>query len=333
MQSTAIKVIVMMGVLAFLFLGLASVGLKRYVHSSGTVRVAAGAAKSPFDGKRAFEDLRRIVALGPRIPGSEALAQERVLIRGELERSGLRVEEHAFDAKTPIGDLRMVNLVGVVEGTRPGIILLGNHYDTKYFKNIVFVGANDGGSTAAWMIEMARALGPKRTGYTVWLCFFDGEEAFGTWSATDSLYGSRAFVEHLRADGTFAQVKAMVNVDMIGDCFLGIKQDRDAPGWLTAAVWGAARDLGYTSCFLPFADSIEDDHVPFRRAGIPAMDIIDFSYGGGQIEHARNWHTAKDTLDRVCPDSLQVVGDVIYHALPKIDAHLDSTQHNDQGKG
>jgi len=320
----AIKVIAVIGVFAFALLGFTSIGLKSLVRGSGARRVAVTDAKSPFNGPRAFEDLATVVGFGPRISGSKALAELRALIKTELAQAGLAVDTHSFEADTPIGPLRMANVVGAVKGNRPGVIILGTHYETKYFPGFEFVGANDGGSTTAWMIEMARALGPEREGRSVWLCFFDGEEAFEAWSDVDGLYGSRAFVQRLRKRGDLSQVHAMINVDMIGDCFLGVKRDRFAPPWLTRAIWGTARDLGHGAYFLPFRDAVEDDHVPFRRAGLPAANIIDFSYGGSAVAHRQNWHTANDTLERVCGESLQVVGDVIYHALPLVDAYLDN---------
>lgn len=286
--------------------------------SSGTPK-----EQSPFNGSRAYDDLRRIVAFGPRPAGSEALEKLRGFMKEELARAGLRVWEQAFEADTPAGKKSMVNVMASIEGSREGVIVLGNHYDTKYFADFAFVGANDGGSTTAWMLEMARILGAKRTGYTVWLCFFDGEEAFGEWTKTNSLYGSRAFVDDLRARGELAKVKTMVNIDMIGDCDLGIRQDRDAPDWLTRTIWDAAQQTGHDRAFLAFGHGVDDDHMPFRRAGIPAIDVIDFDYGASPQEHARTWHTARDVLDRVCADSLQAVGDVIYHALPEIDQWLD----------
>jgi hypothetical protein len=325
MSSTAIKAIVLMGVVAFALLGLTSVGLKKLVQSSGAKRVAVAEKKSPFDSARAYADLNTVVGFGPRIPGSEALAKLRGFIERQLKSAGVKAWEHAFEAATPLGKKQMVNVVGEVQGTKPGIIVLSNHYDTKYFPDFTFVGANDGGSTTAWMIEMARVLGAEREGRTVYLCFFDGEEAFGEWSATDGIYGSRAFVDHLRETGRLADVRAAINVDMIGDCYLGIKQDRDAPDWLSAALWSEARELGYTEYFLPFGMAIDDDHIPFRRAGIPAIDVIDFVYGASQAEHVRTWHTANDTLEHVCAESLQVVGDTIYHALPRVDAYLDKS--------
>jgi glutaminyl-peptide cyclotransferase len=279
--------------------------------------------QSPFDATRAFRDLEAIVAIGPRPPGSPEALATRQYIKEELEAAGLEVREDAFEASTPVGPRSMANLTAVVEGTQPGIIILGNHYDTKYFPDFPFVGANDGGSTTAWMIELGRTLGPRRDGRTVWLCFFDGEESFKTWTDTDSLYGSREFVRRLKDEGKLDQVRAMINVDMIGDCYLGIYTDVGAPDWLTQTVWAKAQELGYASHFLSNGRSIQDDHIPFRSAGIPALELIDFNYGESFLDHDRLWHTPQDTIDRVCPGSLQVVGDVIYHALPELDARID----------
>lgn len=273
-----------------------------------------------FDGARAYEDLETIVGFGPRPSGSAALETTRQYIRGELREAGLEVWEQPFTASTPVGAIDMVNVVGVVEGTEDGVIVIGNHYETKLFEDFEFVGANDAGSSTAWMLEMARALGPNRKGRTVWLVFFDGEEAFVTWSSTDSLYGSRAFVQHLVDSGRRDDIEAMINVDMIGDCSLAVRKESGAPAWLTDAIWATAAELGHEEQFTTSFLSIQDDHIPFRRAGIPAIDIIDFSFGPSNSY----WHTPQDTLDKVCPESLQVVGDVIYHALGRVEDGLDN---------
>lgn len=299
-------------------------GFSRVFAPDESERAHPGAGLSPFDGARAYANLERIVAIGPRVAGTEASEKTRAIIRSALAEAGLAVREHAFDADTPIGTRSMVNLIGVVQGDRPGVIALGNHYDTKYLPQIRFVGANDGGSTTAWMIEMARALGPKRAGRTVWLCFFDGEEAFGDWSETDSRYGSRALVAMLESGGELAAMDALVNVDMIGDCYLGIFRDRAAPRWLSDAIWDTARDQGYATHFVEFGQDIEDDHLPFRRAGVPALNVIDFRFGGSSLDHALYWHTERDALNAVCAESLQTVGDVLYHSLVAIDDALDA---------
>lgn len=321
--NTALKVIVAGGVTAFVLLLLFSAGLHRMVFPDKTQIPKQGGAHSPFDGQRAYADLEKICALGPRPPGSPEAEGLRALIREELGKVGIPVKEYPFEAETPLGKRRMVNVVGTVQGSQSGVILLGNHYDTKYFPDFRFVGANDGGSTTAWMIEMARALGPRREGRSVWLVWFDGEEAFKDWTDTDSLYGSREFVRTLRLQGKLKTVDAMINVDMIGDKYLGIARDSGAPGWLSNIVWTTAASQGYSGHFLSQSNTVQDDHMPFRLAGVPALELIDFEYGGSRLDHSNLWHTANDTIDHVSADSLQVVGDVIYDALPGIDTYLD----------
>ena len=321
--NTALKVIPVVGVLALLMLWLMSVALKRNLKPNEAQRPSVARPQSPFDAQRAWNDLETIVGFGPRPAGSEAAEQTREYLRRHLRAAGLRVREQSFEAETPLGTREMVNLVGIVEGTRRGAIVLGNHYDTKHFEDFAFVGANDGGSTTAWMLEMARVLGARRDGRSIWLAWFDGEESFGKWSETDGLYGSRAFVAHLTETDELAHVAAMINVDMIGDCYLGVHRDRQAPAWLASIVWDTAERLGYDKHFLRQARTIEDDHLPFRRAGVPTLELIDFSYGGSLVEHGKLWHTAEDTLDHVCRESLQVVGDVLYYALPAVDVALD----------
>ncbi|MBI5091409.1 MAG: M28 family peptidase [Candidatus Hydrogenedentes bacterium] len=320
---TAMKVIVVGGVVAFILLFITAEVLNRTLKPSEAQRTEIRHAESPFNGERAYADLKRIVEIGPRPAGSEEAARTRDYIKRELTAAGLEVSEQAFDASTPIGVRKMVNLTGIVQGTKPGALAIGNHYDTKYFPEFRFVGANDGGSTTAWMIEFARTLGAKRAGRSVWLIFFDGEEAFKEWSDTDSLYGSREYVVKLREQHRLDEIKVMVNVDMIGDCYLGINRDGGAPDWLASIVWNVADRLGYGKHFLSMPQTVQDDHIPFRRAGVPALELIDFSYGGSVLEHQRNWHTPNDTIEKVCPASLQAVGDVVYHSLAELDTYFD----------
>ncbi len=320
--QTAMKVILVMGILSFVCLWLISAAMKRALTPDETQRVQLAASQSPFDMARAWADLERVVAFGPRQPGSEGLEVLRGYLRNELAAAGFTVREQAFDAETPAGTKRMVNLVAESKGDRDGVIALTNHYDTKHFADFDFVGANDGGSTTAWMLEMARTLGPARRGCTVWLVWLDGEEAWEKWGPGDSLYGSRAFVRHLRETGELVKIRAVVNLDMIGDAYLGIHRDPDAPRWLLNAVWGTALRLGYGRHFLDGVKRVQDDHLPFREAGIPALEVIDFSYGGTFATHQRNWHTAGDTLDKVRAESLKAVGDVLYHALSAIEAGM-----------
>jgi glutaminyl-peptide cyclotransferase len=284
--------------------------------------VARCSAQAPpaapaFDGARAFEDLRRIVEIGPRPAGSPAIEKTRDYIRKELAAAGLTVEDQAFDAATPLGVIRMVNLRATLPGPRGrGRLIIGGHYDTKLMKEFRFVGASDAGSSAAFLLEIARALKGRANALPIELLFLDGEEAVIDWylpNAEDHTYGSRHYVEQLEKTGTVKDVRAFVLVDMIGDSDLGILREENSTPWLTDIVWNTAQRLKRPE-FLPGSRAIADDHLEFLAAGIPSVDIIDLDYSA--------WHTAEDTLDRVSAKSLQVVGDVLLAALPAIENRL-----------
>ncbi|MEP6593006.1 MAG: M28 family peptidase, partial [Acidobacteriota bacterium] len=207
----------------------------------GAACVAASpAAPPPFDGARAYEHLRQLVALGPRPAGSPAAASTRAYIKAELTRLGLEPREQAFVAATPIGPIAMVNVSARIPGTGRGRLVIGGHYDTKLFREFPFVGANDGGSSTAVLIELARAL-KGRTGLpTIELLFLDGEESTGEWQGTDHTYGSRHYVEAARKDGSLHDIRAFILVDMVGDRDLVIKRESRSTPWLTDAIWKAA---------------------------------------------------------------------------------------------
>jgi len=291
---------------------------------------ARAAGPTGFEGTRALRDVERFVALGPRPPGSAALGRARAYIVGELRQAGWRVREHPFTARTPRGPLAMVNVIAEWPGRRPEIVAVGGHYDTKRFEGFRFVGANDGGSSAALLLELARASASRHRAtpplYTRWLLFFDGEEAQEQWSPTDSLYGSRALVAALRASGELARLRTLIVADMIGDRDLGIRRESSSTPWLTDLVWGVARRLGRGAHFLNDRQSVEDDHSPFLDAGVAATLLIDFDYGGRPGQNAY-WHTPADTLDKLSPESLATVGEVILEALPAVEAELARRSH------
>lgn len=321
--SRIVKIVVLVGVLVFLFLMLSSIGLRKAVQRDESQRVAVDRPRSPFDSARAWEDLEALVALGPRPPGSEPAAACRNFIRNRLRQAGVRVREQAFPGETAHGPRDMANVIGIIEGTMDGVIVIGAHYDTKYLPEIEFVGANASGAGPACLLELARAWGPSREGYTVWLCFFDGHESFAP-GAAPALLGSTAWVAALEESGELAEVRAMLALSMVGDCYLSIPQDRDAPRWLVSAVWNRAFDLGYRQHFPRAAHikTVPDDHSAFRTAGVPAAVLADVSYGGTIVDDAKNRYTANDRLDAVCQESLQAVGDVIYHAVLDLEGYL-----------
>ena len=278
------------------------------------VIVSIAPADTAFDSARAWEHLRQLVAIGPRPSGSAAIDDARRYITKQLAATGLTPREQTWEAQTPIDRVRMVNLIATIPGARKERIVFAGHYDTKLYHEFRFVGASDGGSSAAFLIELARVLKARRNAYTIELLFLDGEEArLPDWNGTDNTYGSRRYAAAAKADGTLTSIKALVLVDMIGDRRLTIRRDENSTRWLTDVIWAAARRLN-ASAFSSETTKVEDDHLPFISAGVPAVDVIDLDYP--------QWHTAADTLDAVSARSLQVVGDVILAALPQIETQL-----------
>jgi Zn-dependent M28 family amino/carboxypeptidase len=280
---------------------------------AGALATLAPAADAPrVDGAAALRHVERLVAIGPRVAGTPGGERARAYITGELKKLGVTAEVRAFEADTPHGRRRMANVVAVVPGRRPDVILLGGHYDTKHYTELRFVGANDGGSSAGLLLELTRRLAAWPREYTYWIVWFDGEEAFVSWTPTDSLYGSRRLAAELAREGRLP--RAVIIVDMIGDRDLGILRDTYSTPWLRDIVWASAARLGHGRHFLATEMAVEDDHAPFLRAGVPGLLLIDFDYPP--------WHTAGDTLDKVSAQSLAVVGDVVLDALPSIEHAL-----------
>lgn len=275
---------------------------------------AAGSAPV-FDSGRAFEHIRQLVAIGPRPPGSDGARQARKYIIETLQRAGVTAVEQPFEATTPLGPIRMANVIATIPGQRSERLLIGGHYDTKLYRQFRFVGANDGGSSTALLLELGRVLAARKPLLTIQLVFFDGEEALlPTWSDGDNTYGSRHFVAAAKKDGSLASVKGLVLVDMIGDRQLNILREGHSTRWMQDLIWQSARRLGHGAAFLDKGYPVDDDHRPFLNAGVPAVDVIDLDY--------RVWHTPDDTLEHVSARSLQIVGEVLLDALPKIQARL-----------
>ena len=274
-----------------------------------------------FDGDKAFEHLRAMVAIGPRSSGSPGIAKAREYILNELALPGVDVREQQFVAGTPLGPVEMKNIVAAIPGRTSDIIIIGAHYDTKFFKDFKFVGANDGGSGTAVLLELARCFSTRENEPTIWLAFFDGEEALVRWSNTDGLYGSRHMASGLFRTGDLAMVKAMILLDMVGDRDLSIEWESNSTPWLRKIVWSSAKKLRYGEYFTEKARRITDDHVPFLSYGIPSIDIIDFHYGP-KSQNNKYWHTKEDTLDKVSSTSLKIIGDVVIESIDPIIEHV-----------
>jgi Zn-dependent M28 family amino/carboxypeptidase len=280
---------------------------------------AAQTRQTGFDGGRAYEDLRQIVAIGPRPAGSAGAESTRTYIRQQLGAVGLKPQDQSFVAQTPIGPVKMTNLRVTIPGAGSGRLVIGGHYDTKLFRNFSFVGANDGGSSTAFLIELGRVLKARKNAVSVELLFLDGEESTGEWQGTDHTYGSRYYVEAARKDGTLKDIRAFILVDMIGDRELLIKRESRSTPWLTEIIWSAAKRLNRPE-FSDESTPIEDDHLSFLEAGVPAVDLIDLEYytRSGSVA----WHTREDTLDNVSARSLEAVASVLLSALPAIEKKI-----------
>ncbi len=266
--------------------------------ADGLAPPPASSAKSDFDGDRAFEQVRKQVEFGPRPAGSAELEKTRNYMIDQLKSSGLKVLTDEFHATTPVGDRKMVNVTAELPGESNDVVIISSHYDTKYFKDIKFVGANDGGSSTGALMEIARvmAANKQKPKMTYWFVFFDGEEAFCfDWDEChnpnpadpktplpDNTYGSRRYVAQLIGKNELTRV------------------------------------LGYGGVFVDSVEGVgDDDHGPFLRAGIEAIDII-------QLSSYQYWHTKEDTLDKISAKSLKTVGEAVIGSLPKIEERLSN---------
>jgi Zn-dependent M28 family amino/carboxypeptidase len=270
-------------------------------------------AAGGVSGERAMAHVRALVGFGARWPGSDGHRKAQEYILAELRKLQVEVEEVNFTAETPRGRVPMKNIIAKFPGRSAELLVVGGHYDTLWREG--FVGANDGGSSAALLLELARMLkqqGPQRMG--VWLVFFDGEEAVEEWSERDSLYGSRWQARLWRQQGVLERLRALIIVDMIGDKDLALKRESSSTPWLVELIWKVAREKGYSRHFTDAEVPLLDDHTPFLQLGVPAVDLIDFDFGPGH----RYWHTPQDTLDKISPRSMQIVGEVVLESLPRL---------------
>jgi glutaminyl-peptide cyclotransferase len=267
-----------------------------------------------FDGARAYRHVEQLVAIGPHSAGSEGIRRAQDYITSQLKSFGCTVEEQNFHApSTPVGDVAMKNIVVKIPGSNPNIILYASHYDTKRIDN--FVGADDAGSSTGVLLELARLLCARKNAATIWLAFFDGEEAFNfNWVDPDNTYGSREMAASLALSGELKRVKAMILVDMVGPANPVFKRESNSTPWLTDILWTTAARLGYGRVFVNDVANIVDDHLSFLKRGIAATDIIDLD--------VPYWHTTEDTLDKVNPRALAITGHVLVASLPELEKRI-----------
>ena len=262
-----------------------------------------------FSGEKALAHVQRLVDLGPRPAGSEAIEKSRDYIENQLRLSGWEVTRQAFTDDTPRGKVRFVNLIARFPAQRNNArsFLLCSHYDTKTFDSFRFVGANDAGSSTGLLLELGRVLGqhPDLAG-KIELVFFDGEEAYEHFSEKDGLFGSRYFARQLGSSGA-KQFRGGILFDMVGDRSLTITFPPDSPAEMARDLFASAEALKLRNYFTYLGRELIDDHTPLNAIGIPTIDVIDFDFPW--------WHTADDTMDKVSGESLQIVGSVAAYYL------------------
>ena len=268
-------------------------------------------AEQHFNGNKAYDYARAFAAIGPRWPTGPGHVKAEQFLKDHFQHDQL--EDDTFTANTPIGPVLMHNFIVRFPGKKDGVIVLGSHYETNYpLRNINFVGANDGAATSGLLMAIADELrGKKLEGYSVWLVFFDGEEAIEHWSASDSTYGSRHLAAKWSSDGTARRIKAFMLADMIGDKDLDIQRETRSTGWLVDLVRQAAKKFGDERYFFQKEEAVDDDHLPFVERSVPSIDVIDLDYGPNNSYH----HTVQDTMDKVSPHSLTIDGDVFMETI------------------
>ncbi len=274
------------------------------------------ASTGGFDGKRAFAHVAKQVSFGPHPSGSPAIIPVQEYIQSELKSFGCKVETDSFTSDTPAGRLSMKNILVKILGDKPGIILLGTHYDTKRLDN--FVGADDAGSSTGVMLELARLLCSQHGRYNVWIAFFDGEEAVNfEWKDPDNRYGSRQMAARLAMSGDLSKIKALLLADLVGGRTPHFKRDDTSTEWLNDFVWNVAAKLGYSSIFVGQRYNVGgDDHFSFTQRKVPAVDVIDLD----TANDVPYWHTPQDTLDKISAKTLAIVGHVFLECVKQLQA-------------
>jgi Zn-dependent M28 family amino/carboxypeptidase len=272
----------------------------------------ATAQAADFSGKAALDFTAKAVAFGPRPSGSPANDKLRAWIRQQLATRGCEVTTDKFTAQTPVGPVPMENIIAKFPGKSGKAIAVTGHFDTKRLDK--FVGANDGGSSTGFLLELAAAVQGRPRRDDLYLVFFDGEEAVREWTDTDSIYGSRHLAEKWTTDGTNRRLKALINVDMIGDKNFSVVWETNSAPSLRKFVWDTADAMGYAKYFPRDGGNIADDHMPFLNAGVRALDLIDFQSQGSF------WHTPQDTMDKLSANSFQILGSLMMKVLDGLES-------------
>jgi glutaminyl-peptide cyclotransferase len=274
-------------------------------------------AETPtFDRGAAFDLLKKQVDIGPRYPGVGGHAACRDFIVSQLKPYADEVRVQDFKQSVAGKTLSLSNITALFNPKAKSFILLAAHWDTRPLADMEvdparqakpILGANDGASEVAVLLELARLFKQRQPDVGVMMVFFDGEDYATNPPSADTMFlGSKYFAGHLDPK-TKQAIRYGILLDMIGDKNLGIYEEAQslaAAPEVVKKVWDTAKSLGYEKSFIASSKySISDDHIPLIKAGVKCIDVIDFDYAP--------WHTLDDTVDKCSPDSLGIVGDVI----------------------
>jgi glutaminyl-peptide cyclotransferase len=268
-----------------------------------------------IDGEYALKKVSDIYGIGPRPSGSEGARRAAEFIKNEIKKYGLSPATDEWIEKTPsAAETVFRNITVVIPGKRNNYIIIGSHYDTKKIETVPeFSGANDGASSSGLLLTLIQAVknNPAPPPLTLKFAFFDGEECFYQYNDSDGLFGSRRMAGKLKESEKSSNCRAVIILDMVGDKELNISIPSNSDADLADRIMKIAEEINRGKYFTKSNISIIDDHTPFHKLGIPAVDIIDFEYG----KNNRFWHTRADTIDKISPDSLKISGDVVMRLI------------------
>jgi len=313
-SNMGLRIIVFMGAATFLFLMLMAFGLRKSLQPQAGARVPKGAATSPFNEDRAWKDVQSLESLD----GAAARKNRADYLMGQLRGAGLNTRRFAIAGPPSEAGATLSSLAGIVEGDRPGVLLLCGAIDAPV----------TGAANAAWLLEMGRVLGGHREGRSIWLVFLEGDSLADTGTGGGGFPESRNIVESLRAGKELALIDGAIALNGIGDCRLNVRKETGAPAAWIEVLWNTADRQGYGKYFGSLPVRIRGSHLAFREAGIPALALVDDSPDGTR----RDTTPGANVAEGVCRESLRAVGDVIYHALAPLEGHLDETGMRNDGQ-
>jgi glutaminyl-peptide cyclotransferase len=273
---------------------------------------------SVLSGEGAFQEVDDFVALGPRVAGTPGAGKASGYLADKMKALGLSVTVDEFKEEVYKEDVTFRNVTARLKGQGDGIVVIASHFDTKAGISEKFVGANDSGSSTGLLLELAKVISEvPALPYDIIFAFLDGEECRRRYSNEDGLHGSRRLAGKLKREGDAAKVLAVVVLDMIGDRDLLVTLPRNCSPELLGMVFEVSKKQRVREMFSLAKGDMLDDHVPFIQAGMPAVDLIDFSYGSSK-DLNDYWHTDEDTMDKISKDSLQTIGRIVIGLLNEL---------------